>query len=64
MCGSKVTLTGLRQAALGFPDDTSVIAVMCDENAHPRIRALGALTVLTVGPLDDLSGLMVRGAQS
>ncbi len=62
--GSRVTLTALRQAALGFPADTAVVAVLCDERAHPRMRALAGLTVLTVGTLDDLSGLLVRGATS
>ena len=27
------------QAALGFPADTAVVAVICDERAHPRMRA-------------------------
>ena len=62
--GSRVPLTRLRQAALGFPADTAVVAVICDESAHPRMRALSGLTVLTVGTLDDLSGLLVRGATS
>lgn len=62
--GSHVPLTRLRQAALGFPADTAVVAVICDESAHPRMRALSGLTVLTVGTLDDLSGLLVRGATS
>jgi hypothetical protein len=60
--GSRVSLTRLRQAALGFPVDTSVLAVICDERAHPRMQALAGLTVLTVGTLDDLSGLLLRGA--
>ncbi len=37
---------------------------MCDERAHPRMRAMSGLTVLTVGTLEDLSGLLVRGATS
>lgn len=60
--GSRVTLSGLRQAALGFPADTAVVGVICDERAHPRTRVLAGLTVLTVGTLEDLSGLLVRGA--
>lgn len=62
--GSTVPLSRLRQAGLGFPADTAVVAVVCDERAHPRMRALPGLTVLTVGTLDDLSGLLVRGATS
>lgn len=60
--GSRVTLTRLQQAALAFPADTAVVAVICDERAHPRIQPLSAITVLTVGTLDDLSGLLLRGA--
>lgn len=64
VCGSRVTLSRLRQAALAFPEDTAVLAVLCDERAHPRLRPLGGLTLLTVGLLDDLAGLLLRGAQS
>ncbi|MFT4229987.1 MAG: DUF58 domain-containing protein [Microbacterium sp.] len=64
VCGSRVGLTRLRQAALAFPDETAVIAVACDERAHPRLRPIGSLTLLTIGVLDDLAGLMLRGAQS
>lgn len=60
--GSRVTLTRLRQAALAFPADTTVVAVICDERAHPRIQTLAGLAVLTVGTLEDLSGLLLRGA--
>ncbi|MBD8024614.1 DUF58 domain-containing protein [Microbacterium gallinarum] len=60
--GSRITLTRLQQAALAFSADTSVVAVICDERAHPRMQPLSALTVLTVGTLDDLSGLLLRGA--
>jgi hypothetical protein len=60
--GSRVSLTTLRQAALAFPADTAVVAVICDERAHPRVQPLSAVTVLTVGTLEDLSGLLLRGA--
>jgi uncharacterized protein (DUF58 family) len=62
--GSRVPLGLLRHAALGFPADTAVVAVVCDERAHPRMRALSGLTVLTVGTLEDLSGLLRRGVSS
>jgi hypothetical protein len=62
--GSAVPLSRLRQAALAFPADTAVAAVICDERAHPRMRSVAGLTVLTIGTLDDLSGLLVRGAAS
>lgn len=60
--GSRVTLTRLQQAALSFPADTAVVAVMCDERAHPRMQPLAGITALTVGTLEDLSGLLLRGA--
>jgi len=62
--GSRVTLTRLQQAALAFPADTAVVGVICDERAHPRMQQLSGITVLTVGTLDDLSGLLLRGATS
>ncbi|GAA3633504.1 DUF58 domain-containing protein [Microbacterium awajiense] len=62
--GSTVSLTSLQKAALGFPADTSVVAVRCDERAHPRIQTLAGITVMTVGTLEDLSGLLLRGATS
>lgn len=60
--GSNVHLARLQQAALAFPVDTAVVAVICDERAHPRVQQLSGVTVLTVGTLDDLSGLLLRGA--
>jgi uncharacterized protein (DUF58 family) len=62
--GSPVALTKLQQAALAFPADTEVVGVICDERAHPRMQAVSGMTVLTVGTLDDLSGLLLRGATS
>lgn len=64
VAGSHVGVAGLRQAALAFPPDTSVIAVVCDERAHPRTQTIGSLRVLTVGTVEDLAGLLVRGATS
>jgi hypothetical protein len=62
--GSTLTLSRVRQIALAFPADTAVFAVICDERAHPRLQVLGSLTVLTVGTVDDLAGLLLRGATS
>lgn len=64
VCGSQTTPRRLRHAALAFSSATAVIAVVCDERAHPRTQPLGALTVMTVGLLDDLPGLMLRGTQT
>lgn len=62
--GSTVGVGKLRQAALAFPADAATVAIVCDERAHPRTRVLGGLTVVTVGTLDDLAGLLLRGATS
>ncbi|WP_253941395.1 DUF58 domain-containing protein [Microbacterium sp. SYP-A9085] len=64
VCGSRTTPLRLRQAALAFAASTAVVAVVADEKAAPRTRALGDLTVMTVGLLSDLPGLLLRGAQS
>jgi len=64
VCGSQTTPRMLRQAALAFSSATAVVGVVCDEKAHPRTQPLGGLTVMTVGLLDDLPGLMIRGTQT
>jgi uncharacterized protein (DUF58 family) len=69
VCGSAVPVARLRRAALAFPPGTAVMAVVCDERAHPRLRPAaggggGDLTVLTIGLLGDLAALLARGAQS
>lgn len=62
--GSTLGPAGLRRAALAFPADTAVLAVVCDEQAHPRSQVFGGFTVLSVGTLDDLAGLLLRSATS
>jgi len=62
--GSRVPLTRLQQAALAFPADTEVVGLICDERAHPRMQPVSGMTVLTVGTLEDLAGLLLRGATS
>jgi hypothetical protein len=62
--GSRVPLTRLQQAALAFPGDTEVVGIICDERAHPRMQPVSGMTVLTVGTLEDLAGLLLRGATS
>lgn len=64
VAGSGVPLTSLRLAALAFPVDAAIIAVRCDERAHPRAQTVGPLTVVTIGALEDLAGLLLRGARS
>ncbi|MFI8595241.1 DUF58 domain-containing protein [Microbacterium sp. NPDC078428] len=62
VCGSQVTPSRLRRAALAFPADTAVLVIRCDERAHPRVQTPGGMGVLTIGVLDDLASLMLRGA--
>jgi len=62
--GSRIGLAKLRQAALAFPADAAIIAVVCDERAHPRTQVVGAMTVITVGTLEDLAGLLLRGTSA
>lgn len=64
VAGSQVGLAKLRSAALAFPVDAAVVAIVCDERAHPRTQVVGGLTIVTVGTLDDLAGLLLRGATS
>lgn len=59
--GSAVSAAQLRQAAVAFSADTTVVAVVCDELAHPRIQVLSGMPVLTVGVVDDLAGHLVGG---
>ncbi len=62
--GSTLTLDGLRETALAFGQEVAVVAVVCDERAHPRARMVSGMTVLTVGTIDDLAGLLARGVVS
>lgn len=62
--GSAVSLTQVRQAALAFPADAAVVGIVCDEHAHPRTQIVGPMTVHTIGTLEDLAGLLLRGATS
>ncbi|MBB2975420.1 hypothetical protein FHX49_000986 [Microbacterium endophyticum] len=62
--GSTLSLTQLRRIALHFPADVAVFVIVCDERAHPRMQAISGLTVLTVGVVEDLAGLLLKGAGS
>jgi uncharacterized protein (DUF58 family) len=64
VCGAQTDATRLRRAALAFPPETVVVAVVADPIAHPRRQVLPDLTVLTIGVLADLPGLMFRAVQS
>lgn len=64
VCGSTLTPARLQSAALAFPADVGVIAIVCAPDQQPGFRRLGAITVLTIGLLDDLRHLLAKGAQS
>lgn len=64
VCGSALTPAQLQSAALAFPADVGVIAVTCALDAEPRFTRLGAMSVLSIGLLDDLRQLLARAAQS
>ena len=55
----------LAPQVLGYltPADAATVAVVCDERAHPRTQVLGALTVITIGTLDDLAVHLQHEAQ-
>lgn len=59
--GSTVPLKAIETAALTFPGDVAVAAVVCNPEAEPGISVLGQLTVITIGILDDLRQLLLRG---
>lgn len=51
----------LRRAAQAFAEDVDVLVVRCERLADPTARLFDAGTMFTVGALDDLPQLMVRG---
>lgn len=60
ICGSSTTATELRAASVKFPVGVEVIAVVCDPDAAPRLRAAPGLSVLTIGYLEDLPKSLAR----
>lgn len=64
VCGSTLTPAQLQSAALAFPADAGVIAVVCAPDAEPGFTRLGTISVLSIGLLDDLRQLLAKAAQS
>lgn len=60
--GSSALLPQLQSAALAFPSDVAVAAVVCDPQSEPSMHAVGRTRVLSLGILDDLRQLLARGA--
>lgn len=62
--GSATPLGRLQSAALAFPVDVAVAAVVCDPTAEPSIHAIGHVRVLTLGLLGDLRQLLAKRARA
>lgn len=62
--GSVMPLRRIQRAALAFPSDTAVVAILCDEHARPRVQSVTGLTAVTIAAIQDLAGLLIRGSQS
>ncbi|WP_062210441.1 DUF58 domain-containing protein [Demequina oxidasica] len=60
--GSTATLAQLQSAALAFPGDVAVAAVVCDPESEPSVHAVGRMRLLSLGVLDDLRQLLAKGA--
>ncbi|WEO78350.1 DUF58 domain-containing protein [Cryobacterium sp. SO2] len=64
LCGSTTTVAALRACAAGFPLGVEVVGVLCDPGAQPGLRRAGALSLITIGFLDDLRQTLARGVAS
>ncbi len=62
VCGATATARDIQSAALAFPIDVGVAAVVCNPEAEPGYRRLGEVTVVTIGLLDDLRHILGRGS--
>lgn len=62
--GSTQTARTIQTAALSFPPQVAVVAVVCNPEAEPGVRRLGTTSVLSIGLLDDLRHLLTRGAKA
>lgn len=60
--GSLTPMRRLRQSALAFPADVTVVAVRCEPGAEPTVKSTRELRIMTIGLLHDLGHLMVRAA--
>lgn len=60
--GSAPALGRIRRAGIAFPSSIHVLAVRCELLGAPRVQRVEPLTLCTVGALEDLPGLMLRGA--
>jgi len=62
--GSLVTMDRLRRSAFAFPANATSVVVRVEPGAEPTLRATRDFTVITIGALQDLTHLILRGALS
>lgn len=60
--GSLVTMDRLQRSAFAFPTNATSVVVRVEPGAEPTLRATRDFKVLTIGALDDLKHLIMRGA--
>jgi uncharacterized protein (DUF58 family) len=60
--GSEMSLTRIRAAAMALPQNVTAVAVRCEPGAEPTLKAIGTLSVMTIGALHDLKYMIARGA--
>jgi uncharacterized protein (DUF58 family) len=60
--GAEMTLTRIRAAAMALPQNVTAVAVRCEPGAEPTLKAIGGLSIMTIGALHDLKYMIARGA--
>jgi len=60
--GAEMSLPRLRSAAMALPQNVTAVAVRCDPGAEPSLKAIGDLSIMTIGALHDLKYMIARGA--
>ncbi|MEV7694154.1 DUF58 domain-containing protein [Microbacterium sp. NPDC089189] len=64
VCGSTPTVRTLQHAALAFPSDVGVAALICDPTSEPGYRSIADAAFVTIGLLEDLRQILARSAKS
>lgn len=60
--GAEMSLPRLRAAAMTLPQNVTAVAVRCEPGAEPSLKAIGDLSIMTIGALHDLKYMIARGA--
>jgi len=60
--GAEMPLPRLRAAAMALPQNVTAVAVRCEPGAEPTLKAIGDLSIMTIGALHDLKYMIARGA--